>query len=132
MVRYTGFIASISGFVAVAMGAFGAHALKASLSAPMLEVYRTAVHYHFVHTLVLLLLALLLQRNAANAWLRRSSLFFMAGIVLFCGSLYLLAISSMGVLGMVTPLGGVAFLLGWLSLAVAFFSLEPEKQRHEH
>lgn len=101
------------GFLAVALGAFGAHVLKTTLAAnDTTEAWKTAVLYHFVHALVLLLLALLPGTNRAA-----SSLFF-AGIVLFSGSLYLLALTNVKWLGAITPLGGLCFLAGWVCLLV--------------
>jgi uncharacterized membrane protein YgdD (TMEM256/DUF423 family) len=105
--------------LAVVLGAFGAHALKARLPADLLEVYHTAVQYHFWHALGVLAVGLALQQLPDAAWLRAAGWLLTAGIVLFCGSLYLLAITGARWLGAVTPLGGVAFILGWLALAIA-------------
>ncbi len=105
--------------LAVVLGAFGAHALKARLPADMLEVYHTAVQYHFWHALGVLAVGLALQLSPEAGWLRAAGWLLTAGIVLFCGSLYLLALTGSKWLGAVTPLGGVAFILGWLALVVA-------------
>ena len=105
--------------LAVVLGAFGAHALKARLPADMLEVYHTAVQYHFWHALGILAVGLALQLLPEAGWLRTAGWLLTAGIVLFCGSLYFLALTGSKWLGAVTPLGGVAFILGWLALAVA-------------
>jgi len=105
--------------LAVVLGAFGAHALKTRLSSDMLEVYHTAVQYHFWHALGVLAVGLVLQQAPDTAWLRAAGWLLAGGIVLFCGSLYLLAFSGEKWLGAVTPFGGVAFILGWLALAVA-------------
>ena len=100
-------------FFAVALGAFGAHALKETLMAnAMTEVWNKAVLYHFVHALALLVLAALPAASRAAAGL------FVAGIVLFSGSLYLLALTNIKWLGAITPLGGLCFLTGWVCLAV--------------
>jgi len=109
-------IAGILGFLAVALGAFGAHALKARFSPEMLAVWQTGVLYHFIHALALLALALWSRVTGADIlW---GALFFSAGIVLFSGSLYALALTGQGrVFGPVTPLGGVAFLAGWAWIA---------------
>ncbi|HEY1582628.1 MAG TPA: DUF423 domain-containing protein [Chthoniobacterales bacterium] len=107
-------VAAGLGFLAVALGAFGAHALKGTLEANnRAEVWRTAVLYHFVHALVLLVLATLpiTARVAAS--------FFAGGIIIFSGSLYLLALTNVKWLGAITPLGGLCFLAGWLTLLVA-------------
>ncbi|MEO7724083.1 MAG: DUF423 domain-containing protein [Chthoniobacterales bacterium] len=104
--------AAALGFLAVALGAFGAHALKGPLTANQTtEVWKTAVLYHFVHALVLIVLATLPAANRITAGL------FIGGIVIFSGSLYLLALTNMKWLGAITPLGGLCFLAGWFCLA---------------
>ena len=101
-------------FVAVALGAFGAHALKAKLEASgMLDVWNKAVLYHFLHAIVLVALALYGAGNRATYFL------LAAGIVLFSGSLYTLALTNIRWLGAVTPLGGLCFLAGWAWLVIA-------------
>ena len=105
--------------LAVILGAFGAHALKTWLPPDLLEVYHTAVQYHFWHALGVLAVGLALQQLPDAGWLRAAGWLLTAGVVLFCGSLYLLALTGARWLGAVTPLGGVAFILGWLALAVA-------------
>jgi uncharacterized membrane protein YgdD (TMEM256/DUF423 family) len=104
-------IAGIAGFLGVALGAFGAHALKAKVTPEMLAVWHTGVLYHLVHALALLALALFAKASGAD--IRWGARFFLAGIALFSGSLYALALSGIKPLGAITPLGGVAFLLGW-------------------
>ena len=105
-------IAAITGFLAVALGAFGAHVLKATLEANgQVQTWQTAAHYHLVHAVVLLVLAL--RTTVAP----RPFLFFGAGIVIFSGSLYLLAVTNVRWLGAITPIGGICLLLGWLTLA---------------
>lgn len=100
-------------FLAVGLGAFGAHALKETLQANgMTEVWNKAVLYQFVHALALLVLAVL---PAAS---RAASALFVAGIMFFSGSLYLLALTNIKWLGAITPLGGLCFLAGWACLAV--------------
>ncbi len=115
-------IAAVNGFLAVALGAFGAHGLKQKLTVDMLAVYQTGVQYHFYHTLALFGVALLMLQLPQSAVLRWSALSFTAGIIVFSGSLYVLAISGVRWLGAITPLGGVAFLIGWILLAVAAWS----------
>lgn len=115
---------ALSGGLAVAAGAFGAHALKARLPADLLAVFQTGAQYQLAHALALLASGWLVHRapgGAASAagWL------FLAGTVLFSGSLYALALTGVRALGAVTPLGGVAFLAGWAALAVAAFRLPP-------
>ena len=101
----------------VVAGAFGAHALRGQLSEEMLAIYRTAVEYQFWHALALLAVGLL-ARQAAGAWLTASGVAFTLGVLVFSGSLYVLALSGIRVLGAVTPLGGVALIVGWACLIV--------------
>lgn len=108
--------AGVAGFLGVALGAFGAHALKARLAPDMLAVFETGVRYQMYHVFALI--------AAAWAWARWPSRVFaaagwsfVAGMVIFSGSLYLLAITGVRALGAITPLGGLAFLAGWLCLA---------------
>lgn len=113
-------IASISGLFCVVLGAFGAHALKPLLSPQMLTVYETGVRYQFYHTLAIILIVVLNQFNKSKK-LVIASYFFFAGIFLFSGSLYLLALTSIHQspwtwLGPITPLGGLCFILGWIGL----------------
>lgn len=113
-------LAAVAGFSAVALGAFGAHALRAQLAAAQWQSYQTAVQYHFYHALALLAVALLLQRYPERVWWRFSAALFAAGIVLFSGSLYLLAIVDRSALPAfwvwLTPAGGVSFLMAWFGL----------------
>jgi uncharacterized membrane protein YgdD (TMEM256/DUF423 family) len=113
-------IGAVSGCLAVAAGAFGAHALRARLTADMLDVFQTGVTYQMYHALALIGVGILLARFSSDgsAWLSVSGWLFLAGSVLFSGSLYLLALSGTPWLGAITPLGGVAFLVGWLALAI--------------
>ena len=114
------FVGALMGGVGVALGAFGAHGLRGRLSPEMLEVFETGVRYHMYHALALMATAVLLPRIDGRAVLI-AGWSFTAGIVLFSGSLYALALTGVTVLGAITPLGGVAFLVGWISLAVAAF-----------
>ncbi len=113
-------IGAISGLLAVAAGAFGAHALRDRLSADMLQVFQTGVTYQMYHALALVGVGILLGRFSVDGsvWLSGAGWLFLAGTILFSGSLYLLSLSGTTWLGAITPLGGVAFLLGWLGLAV--------------
>ncbi len=121
------FIAGISGMLTVAFGAMGAHALKAVITPEYLQVYEKAVLYQLFHTLGLLVIGILVQTNPSR-YLRWSGNFFIAGVVLFSGSLYFLATKSLiGIEGMrwigaITPLGGISFIAGWLLLAVSFIN----------
>jgi uncharacterized membrane protein YgdD (TMEM256/DUF423 family) len=117
--------AGLSGFVGVALGAFGAHALKASLSAEMLMVYRTGVDYQFVHTLALMIVIVLALKFPAVGLWKLSGVFFLVGIIIFSGSLYTLALSGIKVIGAITPIGGLCFLIGWmLFIGAAYKSLD--------
>ncbi len=107
----------ISAFLANILGAFGTHALKTVLSSYQLEVFKTGVQYQFYHSLALCMVALLMF-HITNKWVRASGISFIAGIGLFCGSLYLLSLSTIKNIGFITPIGGLAFLLGWLFLAL--------------
>jgi uncharacterized membrane protein YgdD (TMEM256/DUF423 family) len=98
----------------VVLGAFGAHALKERLSGDALLVWQTAVQYHFWHAL-----ALLATPQLAGAWAKTAGWLFVAGVLVFSGSLYALALGAPRTLGMLTPIGGVALILGWLALAIA-------------
>jgi uncharacterized membrane protein YgdD (TMEM256/DUF423 family) len=106
-------ISAVSGFTAVAIGAFGAHGLREKLSTEMLEVYKTGVLYHFIHTIVLLILSI---NNFIKG--KIASIFFLAGIILFSFSLYLYSTSGVRFFAMITPVGGVCFLIGWFWLIV--------------
>jgi uncharacterized membrane protein YgdD (TMEM256/DUF423 family) len=109
---------AVNAFLAVTFGAFGAHALKARLSADMQAVYQTAVQYHFYHALGLLLIgvvALNIPSAESTKWAGR---LMILGIVLFSGSLYVLSITGVRWLGAITPLGGLSFLIAWALLAL--------------
>ena len=114
-------IGALAGVVGVALGAFGAHGLRARLTPDMLAVFETGVRYHMYHALAILGVASVAERLQASRLVLASGWFFLAGIVLFSGSLYLLAVTGVRVLGAITPFGGVAFLLGWGCLALAAF-----------
>jgi len=111
-------IGSINAMLAVMLGAFGAHGLKSRLSAEMMEIFHTAVQYHFIHALGLLAIGLVAYHLPESAWIRWSGWLLLAGIVIFSGSLYLLSISGVRWLGAVTPIGGLAFIAGWLLLTI--------------
>ena len=112
-------LGSAFAFTGVALGAFGAHALRARLSPEMLAIYQTGVQYQMLHALALLLVAALADRLQAVRLVRWSGGLLAAGVVLFSGSLYALALSGVRGLGAITPLGGACFLAGWACLAVA-------------
>ncbi len=106
-------ISAVSGFTAVVIGAFGAHGLREKLSPEMLEVYKTGVLYQFIHTIILLILSLTNFTKSNIA-----SIFFLLGIMLFSFSLYIYSTSGNQFFAMITPVGGVCFLIGWFWLIV--------------
>ncbi|WP_406666574.1 DUF423 domain-containing protein [Gallaecimonas sp. GXIMD1310] len=111
-------LAAFYGASGVLMGAFAAHGLKSQLSAQMLEVVETGVRYQFWHALALLAVVLLTGRINSH-WLTTAGWLFAVGVVLFSGSLYLLALTGKTFFGPITPIGGVCLVLGWLALMVA-------------
>jgi uncharacterized membrane protein YgdD (TMEM256/DUF423 family) len=122
MSRLSGILGTLFAFIAVMLGAFGAHALKGTLAeSGTLEVWQTAVDYQMWHALTLVLCALMGKTSPA---LRAAVSFFAAGILLFSGSLYWLALGGPGWLGPVTPLGGLSLMLGWIFLGLAFWKRE--------
>ncbi|MDG9922529.1 MULTISPECIES: DUF423 domain-containing protein [unclassified Pseudomonas] len=118
MLRVFLLLAALAGFTGVALGAFAAHGLKGQLSTQYLAVFHTGVHYQLVHALALFGVALLAERLPGRLVTVAGTL-FAVGILLFSGSLYALTLSGLGKLGMITPLGGVCFLAGWLCLGLA-------------
>lgn len=113
-------VGAVAAFLGVAFGAFGAHGLRARLSPEMLAVFETGVRYQMYHALAILLVAVAMARF--DGWLiRAAGWLFTAGIVLFSGSLYALALTGVTILGAITPIGGLAFLAGWALLIVAAF-----------
>ena len=114
-------IAAISGLLAVMIGAFGAHGLKGRVSEELLVIYHTGVQYHFYHTLALGLVGVLLLHFPQARALVWSGWLFTVGIVIFSGSLYLLTLTGTRWLGAITPIGGVAFIGGWLAMVFAIY-----------
>jgi uncharacterized membrane protein YgdD (TMEM256/DUF423 family) len=111
-------LGSILGFLGVAFGAFGAHALRSRLSPEMLAVFETGVRYQMYHAFAVLIVAAAIGHFGNARLLTAAGWFFIAGVILFSGSLYALTLSGMGNLGAITPVGGLLFLLGWTCLAV--------------
>ena len=105
--------------LAVAAGAFGAHALRVRLAPEALTIFQTAVQYQFWHALGLLAIGVLLRMSPRDRLLRAAAWLLVAGIALFCGSLYVLVLAGVRAVGVVTPFGGVAFLGGWAALAAS-------------
>lgn len=122
MARLWLLLSAFAGFTGVALGAFAAHGLKNRLTPEYLAVFQTGTHYQLIHALALFgvgLLALHMPGRLVNL----AGGAFAVGILLFSGSLYLLTLSGIGKLGMITPFGGVAFLIGWLCLGLATWRL---------
>ncbi len=117
-------VAALNGALAVALGAFAAHGLSSQLDAHALGIFETGARYHMYHALAMALAALGMQSGGARiaAW---SAALFLTGIVLFCGSLYALAITGERAFAFVTPVGGVSFLAGWVLLALAALRSKP-------
>lgn len=117
-------IGALLGALAVGIGAFGAHGLKPHLSEYQITIFEKGVQYQFFHVLALLAVGILLQQSPQNLWLKRAGWLFVAGIIGFSGSLYLLACRDLlafpvGWAGPVTPLGGLCFLAAWVILGVS-------------
>lgn len=118
MARIFLFLGAINAFLSVAFGAFGAHALRGHISPEMLDVYHTGDHYQFLHALGLILIGILAIHFPDSGLLRWSGWLMFLGIILFSGSLYILAMTGITWLGAITPVGGTAFLVSWILLAI--------------
>lgn len=116
-------LGSLSAMFAVVFGAFGAHALKARLDSSSLAIFETASQYHFYHSLALLAVGVIALSAPQTALLKSSGWLFLAGIIVFSGSLYVLSITGLRWLGAITPLGGLAFIGAWLCLTVYTWKL---------
>jgi len=112
-------VIAISGLLSVVLGAFSAHGLEAVLSDRRMHNFQTAVHYQVFHTLALLGIVCIEDRFLRPSYTMYSAVFLLLGIILFSGSLYLLAITDISLLGMITPVGGSAFIIGWIMLFLA-------------
>jgi uncharacterized membrane protein YgdD (TMEM256/DUF423 family) len=118
-------IAAVFGGLSVAGGAFASHALKDKLTDRALEIFETGARYQMYHALALLLVALLLSRaEQSQTFFTIAGWAFIAGTIIFSGSLYALSLTNIKFLGAITPLGGVAYIVGWVSLAVAAWSFK--------
>ncbi|MHC8307831.1 DUF423 domain-containing protein [Pseudomonas sp. PB3P13] len=115
-------LAAFFGFTGVALGAFAAHGLKSRLSSEYLAIFHTGVTYQLVHTLALLGVALL-ATQIPGRWVTWAGVAFAVGILLFSGSLYILTMTGISKLGIITPFGGLAFLIGWLCLGLGAWRL---------
>ncbi|WP_348762212.1 DUF423 domain-containing protein [uncultured Salinisphaera sp.] len=116
MIRITLVFAALYGGLAVCLGAFGAHAVRARISADMLAVWHTAEQYQFYHALALLAVGVLMRQGVTGTAMSVAAWSFIAGTAIFSGSLYLLAGSGIRVLGAVTPIGGLCLIIGWAAL----------------
>jgi uncharacterized membrane protein YgdD (TMEM256/DUF423 family) len=113
-------LGSINMALAIALGAFGAHGLAGKVSEKMLQIWNTGAHYHIIHGLALIAVGLLMARTGGNATLLTvAGWLLFVGIVLFSGSLYTLVLTNIKVLGAITPIGGVSFIIGWVLVAIA-------------
>lgn len=111
-------LGALAGALGIALGAFGAHALKTMVGSDLLTVFETGVRYQMYHALALLAVGLAAQRWPGT-WIQAAGWLFAAGIVIFSGSLYVMTFTGVKWLGAITPLGGVAFILGWIALALS-------------
>ena len=116
-------LASLNGLFATGLGAFGSHALKGKLSEYAISVFHTANQYHFYHTFGLALVGVLLMVRPELTLLRTSGWLMFVGMILFSGSLYILAVSGVKILGAVTPLGGLCFIVSWTLIAYALLRM---------
>lgn len=113
-------LGSIAMFLAVALGAFGAHALKKRLSVDLMKVFETGVQYHIAHALGLILLGMIAESShLSSSLVHTAGWLLLVGIILFSGSLYALTLTGIRRLGAITPIGGIAFLAGWATLMIA-------------
>ncbi|OAS21458.1 DUF423 domain-containing protein [Paenibacillus oryzisoli] len=115
-------LGSLNAFLSVALGAFGAHILKAKIP-DKIDVFQTGVHYHMIHAVALLVIALLADKLGNTSLVNASGWAIFIGIILFSGSLYGLSLTGIKVFGPITPLGGLSFLVGWILLAIAAFKI---------
>lgn len=130
-------ITGILGVLAVILGAFGAHALASKLTESRLNTYQTGIQYHYYHTITLLVVVTMSRWYSKPVWLYRSAVFFILGILCFSGSIYLLACRDLlslenwtKIIGPITPIGGLFFIVGWLMIIVhAFQDVEPKTQK---
>jgi uncharacterized membrane protein YgdD (TMEM256/DUF423 family) len=124
MPRFLLMSAALSAMLSVCLGAFAAHGLKSRLSETLLATFQTGVHYQFMHSLAVILVVILYRQQAQGLLLWSAVLFF-AGILLFSGSLYGLSLTQFKAFGPITPLGGLCFIAGWLSLFIAVWRSHP-------
>jgi uncharacterized membrane protein YgdD (TMEM256/DUF423 family) len=121
MTRFLIITGAVSAALSVALGAFAAHGLKARLPQDILAVFQTGVQYQFYHSLGLILVGILVQLYKGSSLLSAAGLLMAAGILLFSGSLYVISTTGIRSLGIITPIGGVAFIAAWLMLAIGIW-----------
>lgn len=114
-------LGAINTFICIALGAFGAHGLKHVLTSDMLTIYHTGVQYHFYHAIGLLFIGLLLLHFAKSRLIELSGWFMLLGIILFSVSLYVMSLTGIREIGIITPFGGVSYLIAWTVLSVAIW-----------
>ena len=119
-------IGALGGMLGVGLGAFGAHALRSRFDSYTMGVFETAVQYQFYHSLALLAVGTLLLNHPESLWLKASAIAFVAGMLIFSGSLYVLSFTGLKWLGAITPLGGLGFIGGWLCLLLAVSGLSEQ------
>lgn len=118
MAKFYLLVGSINALLVVLIGAFGAHGLKARLTVENMAIFQTGVQYHFYHAVGLILVGLIAWHIPTSPYLRWSAWLMIMGIILFSGSLYALSITNIRWLGMITPVGGMAFIIAWLLLSI--------------
>ena len=123
---------TIAAFLSVALGAFAAHGLKELLSPQYLLTFKTAVEYQFFHSLALILVALAMILKPDMRHLAKAGWSILLGIILFSGSLYILAVTNIKMFGMITPIGGIAFLIGWGYFTMAAWNLNKNQIKGDH
>ena len=121
-------LGSINAATAVSMGAFGAHSLKTKISEDMLSVFQTAVQYHFFHSLGLMIIGVLIISIKPEKYLGVAGWMMFIGIILFSGSLYVLSTTTTRWIGIITPFGGLAFIISWLLIAISVWKWSSTKK----
>ena len=121
IIKISFLFASAGGGVAILLGAFGAHGLKGRIEERLIDAFQTGVQYQIYHCLALLIISILMREGGRNLALDLASYAFMLGVLLFSGSLYLLALTNIKWLGPITPIGGLCFILGWSALLFSCF-----------
>lgn len=112
--------------LAIILGAFAAHTIQSTLSVRMLAVFNTSVDYHLYHALGLIVVGLLIKQRPISRALTYAVYLMLFGMIVFCGSLYALSLTGITKLGLITPFGGVAFIVAWLLVFIAFIKQEPQ------